>query len=334
MSAAFEFMPAPQTENFPNYTADVDAQKAVAEVQASLLIAKKFPRNQKQAVDRVLNACQRLSLAEKATYSYTKGGTAIQGASIRLAEVMATSWGNIDFGYRILESRPDSSLVEAYAWDKETNVKQVKTFCASHRRDTKKGSYLITDNRELYELIANQASRRVRACVLALIPIDVQEMALDECEKTIKQKIDITPERIKKMAEAFEALGVTKKMLEKRIQRSLDAIESGQFIGLTRVFNSLRDKMGEISDYFEFEEVAEPKKEPKKGMESLKNKVQEKALSQEQIQQSPELTEESEPQKEPPFVPCPNLEGQEDDYIYVGKCKSCENREGCPSWTA
>src|SRR5574340_188946 len=182
-----------------NAIADATTQREVAEVQGAIVLAKKFPRNQIEAMDRILNACQRPSLAEGALYSYARGGTDITGPSIRLAEVAAQQWGNMQFGIRELDQRAGESTVEAFAWDLETNTRQTKTFQVKHYRHTKKGGYNLSDPRDIYELVANQGARRLRACILGIIPGDIVEMAVDECEKTMKAKADTGPEAIKKL---------------------------------------------------------------------------------------------------------------------------------------
>ena len=63
---------APQTQAMS--TVQSDSQRAIAEVQAALVIAKQFPRDMNQAWDRIMNACQRPTLAQSAVYSYGRGG--------------------------------------------------------------------------------------------------------------------------------------------------------------------------------------------------------------------------------------------------------------------
>ena len=80
-------------------TAAVQSRE-IAAIQSQMAIAKSFPRSQRQAMDRILVACQRKTLAEKALYCYAKGKTEVTGPSIRLAEAMAREWGNLDCGLR------------------------------------------------------------------------------------------------------------------------------------------------------------------------------------------------------------------------------------------
>ncbi|MEI6746448.1 MAG: hypothetical protein WCL34_10830 [Methylococcaceae bacterium] len=80
-----------------------------------MMIASMNPRNQRGAMDRILNACTRQSLAESAVYQFARGGANVSGASIRLAEAIAQQWGNIQFGIRELEQRTGESTVQAFA---------------------------------------------------------------------------------------------------------------------------------------------------------------------------------------------------------------------------
>jgi len=244
----------------------VEQERAISEVQGAMVLAKRFPRNPITALDNILTACQRPGLAEQALYSYARGGNEITGPSIRLAEAMAQAWGNVQFGVRELEQRGGESTVEAFAWDLETNVRQSKTFQVKHERHTKRGKYALEDARDIYELVANQGARRLRACLLGIIPGDVVEAAVAQCEDTLKAKADITPENLKKLVASFEAYKVTKEQIEQRIQRRLDTITPAQVVQLRKIYNSLKDGMSGPADWFE---VVSP---PAAG-ETLKDKV-------------------------------------------------------------
>ena len=255
---------------------EVEKSRAVMETQAAMAIAKRFPRNPIDAMDRILNTCTRQSLAESALYSYARGGTSITGPSIRLAEALAQNWGNLQFGIRELEQRDGVSTVEAFAWDIETNVKQVKIFQVAHRRHTKKGSYALEDPRDIYETVANNGARRLRACILGVIPGDVVEAAVKQCDITMRTKADVTPERIAGIVEKFGEYGVTKKQIEERIQRRVDAITPAQMVSLGKVYNSLKDGMSVAADWFTPEPNGAAPATEKKGAEGLKEKLKEK----------------------------------------------------------
>jgi hypothetical protein len=120
-----------------------------------------------------------------------------------------------------------------------------------HWRDTKQGGYPLKDEREIYELTANMAQRRVRACIMAVIPGDVFDAAMDQATKTLKASADLSPEGIKKLLGAFAEFGVSKAQIEQRIQRKIDAIQPGQVVSLKQVYASLRDGMSVPTDWFD-----------------------------------------------------------------------------------
>ncbi len=239
---------APQTQAMS--TVQSDSQRAIAEVQAALVIAKQFPRNPIEAYDRVMNACQRPGLAQSAVYSYARGGTSVTGPSIRLAEMLAQNWGNIQYGIRELSSENGESTVEAFAWDVETNTRQTKVFQVPHIRYTRQGTKKLTDPRDIYELVANNGARRLRACILGVIPGDVVDAAVDQCEKTIHASADTSPEGVQKLIKAFEQFGVSKDDIEGFIQRRVDAITPANVVSLRKIFTSLRDGMSSAKDWF------------------------------------------------------------------------------------
>jgi hypothetical protein len=225
--------------------------RAVAEVQAAYIIAKKFPRNQHENYMKIIEACKRPFLAEQAMYAYPRGGTLVTGPSIRLAEAMAQAWGNIKFGIREISQSNGTSLVEAYAIDLESNTPSEKTFHVPHVRDTKKGKQKLTDARDIYEMVANYGARRLRACILAVLPGDVIEAAVEQVKKTLESGELPLSDRIRLMVTKFDELGVKVEHLEKRLAHKLDAIIPQEIVTLTAVYKSIKDGFAAREDFFE-----------------------------------------------------------------------------------
>lgn len=247
------------SEALPNTMTEVKSQREASEIQAMVFMAKQFPRNQIQAADRILNACTRQTLADSAVYSYPRGGQNVEGPSIRLAEVLAQNWGNLDFGVRELSQENGVSTVEAYAWDLETNVRQAKVFQVAHKRMAKGGTKTLTDPRDIYEMVANQGSRRLRACILSIIPGDIVEAALSQCSITQAASVGATPEEIKetirKLTATMEKFGITAENIQDRYQCRLEAIRPAQIVELRKIYTSLKDGMSKPSDWFAIQEV-------------------------------------------------------------------------------
>jgi hypothetical protein len=248
----------------------VGQQREVAEVQAAMMIARMNPRDMRAAMDRIINACSRPTLAKAAMYTYARGGTDIRGPSIRLAEAIAQQWGNISFGIRELEQRNGESTVEAVAWDLETNTRVAKVFQVPHVRDTKNGRKNLTDARDIYELVANMGARRLRACILGVVPGDVIEAAVAQCSSTLELEFEVTPDLLAKLLKNFEPFGVGREPIEKRIQRRLEAMVPAQAVTLHTILTSLRDGMSQPHDWFE---VAPPPPDVPASVAGLNEKV-------------------------------------------------------------
>lgn len=235
-------------------TIEIATTRQAQEVQAAMAVAKRFPRNEEEAYARIMTACQRKSLAEQSSYSYPKGGQTVSGPSIRLAEVLAQSWGNMDFGIVELDQRNGESTVMAFAWDLQTNTRQTKVFQVSHSIKKKDGSVKrLDDPRDIYEMVANQGARRMRACILGIIPGDIADAAVAACDKTLEGgSSEPLVDRVRKMIAAFAEFGVTVPMIEKRLQHKADIISEHELVGLRKIYLSLRDRMGKREDFFDF----------------------------------------------------------------------------------
>jgi len=229
----------------------IEQSRAIEEVQAALIIAKRFRREPLAARARILDACRRKKVAEESQYVYPRGGTQIVGPSIRFAEVLAQNWGNLKFGLKELTQLDGSSDVEAFAWDLETNTYVSRSFKVQHRRKAH-GSYTtLEDPRDIYEMVANQGQRRVRACILEIIPGDIVEEAIAECDKTIKDGATEPIEtRTVKMIDAFKQIGVPIESLEVRLGHKMSATIEQELIVLRKIYQGIKDGMMKREDYF------------------------------------------------------------------------------------
>ena len=242
----------------------VESERAIAEAQAKLVIAKRFPRDQHDAVQRIIDACSRESLAGEAFYSYNRGGSAVTGPSIRLAEVLASCWGNVEYGINELSRKDGESEMQAYCWDLETNTYSQQKFTVAHVRDKRGGGQALTEQRDIYEIGANMGARRLRARILAIIPKDVVDVAEATCKATIAGKGQASLDaRLKKMVVAFNALSVTKAMLETRLGHGIGETTVDELADLLAIYNTLKAGEAKAGDYFNGAQaqVAAPKED-------------------------------------------------------------------------
>ena len=225
--------------------------REVAQVQGQIMMAKAYPRNMDMVLAKVESACSRKTLAEHALYTYARGGTNISGPTIRLMEALASAYGNVKAGYEVVEADDDKSRIRAYAYDMETNTVIERNFDVEHIRYANGQRKRLIDPRDIYEVIANNASRRVRACLQQIIPGDIVDYAVGLAQKTLVENVDTSPAARASLVDAFSKFGVTKIMLEAYIQRKMDAITADQLVNLRGVYASLRDGIATVTDFFD-----------------------------------------------------------------------------------
>ena len=244
-----------QMTSFPAVGQEIEKARALQEVQGAIFMARQFPRNEMQACRKIMESAKRLTLAEKATYCYPRGGQQVKGPSVRAAEAIAKYWGNISYGIKELSQNTadHSSEVLAFAWDLESNVRAERIFKVPHTRYTKNGgNQILTDPRDIYERIANDGARRKRAVLLEILPGDVVEDFLNECEKTlVGSNTKPLKERVTDMLRIFEEMGVNQEMIEKRIGTKCDNFIAKNIVDLGSIYNSIKNNFAPVEQYFE-----------------------------------------------------------------------------------
>lgn len=246
----------------------IESERAIAEAQGQLILAKRFPRDLNAAYAELMESCKILAFAKTAFYSVPRGRDddgnvkKVSGPSIRLAEEIARVVGNFEFGHRELSRVDGKSEVEVYAWDKEKNNQSKRQITVMHVIDTRNGPRKLRDQKDVDDKIANIASKQMRGRILALIPKWLQESATEECKKTIAGTNDEPISvRVRKMTQAFAPYGVNVEHLEKYLGHPLDDTTLDELVELLGVFNALKE--GEkASDYFNSGEAANDNEKP------------------------------------------------------------------------
>jgi hypothetical protein len=232
-------------------TVEIESARAIAEAQGKLVIAKRFPRNEALAFDEAMQACRRSGLAEDAFWSFPRGRETITGSSIHLARELARVWGNIEYNIRELSRKDGVSEMQAFAWDLQTNTLVTQNFTVRHWRDTKSGGYALTDERDIYELTANQGARRLRSCIFGVLPSDLVRASEEECKRTLAGSNDVPiKDRARTMVASFSKLGVTAAMIEARLGHSLDAILPEELGELRTIFTSIKSGVTKAGEWF------------------------------------------------------------------------------------
>lgn len=262
-----------------SHAVEYQESKALSEIKGKMYLAHQFPRDQDWSLQNVLQECKRPELAACAQYEFPKGDSVVRGPSIRLVEVLARHWGNIDSGVNEIEANDGSTLIKAYAWDLETNVSDEKTFSVKHERTTKKGSYKLTDERDIYEMVANKGARRKRACLLAVMPGWYVEAALTACEETLKQSLTegkSMDEVRESIVSAFSEFEIGPDQIEQKLGKEVGALSKNDVVKLRHLYAAIKDGFVKAADAFGLPSPADaavPSEEEKSALDSLNEQL-------------------------------------------------------------
>ncbi|GCD38019.1 hypothetical protein OEIGOIKO_05829 [Streptomyces chrestomyceticus JCM 4735] len=232
----------------------VEQSRAVAEVQAAIVVAQQCPRNIQAAIDEMRESCKQKYLAERAFFRFPRAGTTVSGPSVHLARELARCWGNVQYG--LVEMRRDDefaqSEMQAFAWDVEKNSRTSSTFIVPHLRDTKDyGPVPLKELRDIYENNANNGARRVREAIFAILPPWFVEEAKALCERTLRdgggKSLNV---RVADAIRAFEGVGVTADRIETKLGRASAKWTDHDVAQLQVIFQSLQ--RGEVTAEDEF----------------------------------------------------------------------------------
>lgn len=236
----------------------VEQSRAVAEVQAAVVVAQSRPRDETVAIEQMRQACRRIQMANKAFYKFPRGGGSVQGATVHLARELARCWGNITYGITELDRNDSAGQSEmvAYAWDLQTNARSATSFIVPHKRDKKGGSESLTDLRDIYENNANNAARRLREMIFSVLPQWYVDEAKAICRVTLEKGDSETPiqSRIATTIQWFADLGISRERLEAKVGSKAAAWTAVDLASLGISFQSVRNK--EITADEEFPQVA------------------------------------------------------------------------------
>ena len=234
----------------------VEQARAIAEVRAAVMIAMDRPRDRSAAIAEMREVCGIPGLAERAFFRVPRGSEVVNGESIHLARELARCWGNIDYGVKEL-ARDDikgQSELLAFAWDLQTNARSEITFIVPHVKG--KNSRRLTGTQEIYENNASFAGRRLREAIFAVLPVWFKAEAADICHKTLESGGGKPlVQRVADLRSAFEAIGVTVAMLERKRARKIEDFTPEDVAALRVVYGSLKREEMTIAEEFPPEEA-------------------------------------------------------------------------------
>lgn len=245
---------------------------ARAEVDQQITTAHAYPRSVTRAVQNIMSlATIDEDSAEECVYALPRGGKPIKGPSVRLAEIIASQWGNCRVGARVVHVDRIEKYVEAEGvfHDLETNA---ATTARVRRRISDKRGHLLND--DMIVVTGNAAcSIAKRNAILGAVPKAVWRKAYAAVEQVIAGDVKTLAERRDRVLKAFAAFGATPEQIFVALGiGGLDDLTLEHMSTLTGMHSAL--KSGEATVEEMFPKQVAPGEKPKtlaEGLDKLAN---------------------------------------------------------------
>lgn len=259
------------------------AARETAVAQARFIMAMQRPRNVEKFRVRLLAECDRTGFAETAEYYKPVGKKKNEetneweqqyatGPSIRLIEVAAQYYGNLDVQSQVLHETEEHRVVECAAIDLETNTRwsenRLIPRTVEKRGDRIRGSKevgppsgrdVISERTNTYgdkvyvcratadevqQKQGAETSKSLRTQVTRLLPRDIIDEALQRCRQTIQKEITQDPKAsLRRLIDGFAEMGVSPEDLEIWAGgRKLEQLSPKELQQLRQLWTGLRDK--------------------------------------------------------------------------------------------
>jgi hypothetical protein len=180
---------------------------ARVELDSAIATAKAYPRDMHSAIADIMTlATLDEETAAEAAYALPRAGKPIKGASIRLAEIVASQWGNNRSMARIVKIDHENKLVitEGVYIDLQKNSTISKQ---SSRSIVDRRGRLYSDDMISMTLNAAQAIA-LRNAIFTGIPKAVWGKAYAACQQIVKGDVKTLVERRDRAIKAFAQFGV------------------------------------------------------------------------------------------------------------------------------
>ena len=239
------------------------------EIDVQIATARKYPRSVDAFRKRALSqATENPDIAARCFYKLVRSEKAIEGPSIRLAEICITSWGNLRAGARCIEVGEAWITSQGVAHDLETNS---AVSVESVRRITDKKGNRYKDDMIIVTQNANNAIA-LRNAAFKIIPnVYVQEIYQKVKQVAVGDAKTMGPRRDQAIAR-FEEMGVPRDRILKFLGRqSANDIDLKDLETLLGVYTAIKDGDTTVEEQFKVsngkpvvempEEILEPNSE-------------------------------------------------------------------------
>lgn len=254
---------------------DVEATGAAlinaSEINQQIATARRYPRSLKAFRDEALQMVTLTeAIAQECIYALPRDGKIIEGPSARMAEVLASAWGNCRAGARVIDDHGEFVTAQGGFHDLQKNVSI--TYEVKRRIVDKQGRRYKPD---MIGVTANAAcSIALRNAVLKGIPKAFWNDIYQAARKTIMGDFKTLSNRRAEALKEFHAFGVTEEMIYGLLEvRGKEDISIEHLVVLRGLLTAIKEGDTTVEQAFPAKPVAGDNQNPRSSTSALKNAV-------------------------------------------------------------
>lgn len=247
-----------------------------SEIDVQIATAKQYPRN----LARVLNNIETLAtmdedVAGSCFYTLRRQGKVIEGPSVRMAEIIASSWGNLRVQSHIVGNDGKQITAQGVCHDLENNY---ATSVEVKRRITDK--YGKTFSEDMQVVTGNAACAiAMRNALFKVVPYALIKKVIDKAKKvSLGESMTLENSRTK-MLEYFKTIGVDEKQVMDYLSVSkVDEINIDMVVELRGLATAIKEGTTTAKEAFTTETEDAKAEVDNKKEQMRKNKTEKPAM--------------------------------------------------------
>lgn len=227
-------------------------------VDVQVATARRFPRSIASFIRRATEmATLSPDIAASCVYALPRGGKTIEGPSARLAEIVASAWGNLRIQAGATDNDDRYITARGEAWDVETNVAigfEVRRRITTSEKRGRNGEVIPakTYDDDMITVTGNAAaSIALRNAVFKAVPSSFWKPIYQKCRQVIAGDAKTFAARRDDMLKAFMVAGVTPDRLCAGIGlKGVQDITLDHMATLVGVLNAIKEGETTIEEAF------------------------------------------------------------------------------------
>lgn len=225
-----------------------------SEIDVQIATAKQYPRNLAQVLKNIETlATMDEETAGQCFYILRRQGKAIEGPSVRMAEIIASSWGNIRVQARIIANDGKMITAQGICHDLESNYavsSEVK------RRITDKNGKTYSEDMQV--VTGNAACAiAMRNALFKVVPAALVKKVMAKAKLVSIGKANSLEESRQKMLDYFKKIGVEDKNIFDYLSISkVEEIDTDMLVELRGLANAIKEGTTTVQETF-FPKVTE-----------------------------------------------------------------------------